>query len=115
MLNRIFGGSDYEQLQFLEWRSLVTIVAMVVAFFGNKHNSDSIILIAVVLLFIWGWGVVKNWFGFTTVSSLLSNNVAVGVIFFLIYLCAAYLAGIFFAFIGILRWLYLRIKFLTRR
>lgn len=115
MFRRIFGGSDSDQLRFLEWRSIVTIIALVAALIGYSHNSDSLILIAVVLLFLWGWGVLRNWFGFTTVSSLLSNNVAIGVIFFLIYLCAAYLIGIVFAFIGILRWIYLRIKLFTRR
>ena len=30
MFNRIFGGSDAEQLQFLEIRSIITIVAVVI-------------------------------------------------------------------------------------
>lgn len=110
MFNRIFGGSDAEQLQFLEVRSIITIIAVVVAIIASFFSSEALALIAVVMLFIWGWNVVKNWFGTTTLGAIFSGNVVIGVILFMIYLIVAYLAGIVFAFLGVGRWIYLKVK-----
>ena len=111
MFNRIFGGSDAEQLQFLEIRSIITIVVMVIAIIASFFNSEALALIAVVMLFIWGWNVTKNWFGITTMGALFSGNVAIGVIIFMFYLIVAYLVGIVFAFLGVGRWIYLKMKY----
>lgn len=111
MFNRIFGGSDAEQLQFLEVRSIITIVVMVIAIFASFFNSEALALIAVVMLFIWGWNVIKNWFGITTMGAIFSGNVAIGVIIFMFYLIVAYLVGIVFAFLGVGRWIYLKLKY----
>ena len=111
MFNRIFGGSDAEQLQFLEIRSIITIVALVVAFIASFFSSEALGLIAVVMLFIWGWNVTKNWFGITTLGAIFSGNVVIGVIIFMFYLIVAYLVGIVFAFLGVGRWIYLKMKY----
>ena len=58
LFNRIFGGSDAEQLQFLEIRSIITIVTMVIAIVASFFASEALGLIAVVMLFIWGWNVI---------------------------------------------------------
>ena len=70
MFNRIFGGSDAEQLRFLETRSIITIVALVIALVASIFSPEALGLIAVVMLFIWGWNVVKNWFGITTLGAI---------------------------------------------
>lgn len=111
MFNRIFGGSDAEQLQFLEMRSIITIAVVIVALVASVFVPEALSLIAVVMLFIWGWNVIKNWFGITTLSAIFSGNVVIGVIIFLFYLIVAYLVGILFAFLGVGRWIYLKMKY----
>lgn len=111
LFNRIFGGSDAEQLQFLEIRSIITIVTMVIAIVASFFASEALGLIAVVMLFIWGWNVIKNWFGITTLGAIFSGNVVIGVVIFMFYLIVAYLVGIVFAFLGVGRWIYLKLKY----
>lgn len=111
MFNRIFGGSDAEQLQFLEMRSIITIAVVIIALVASVFVPEALSLIAVVMLFIWGWNVIKSWFGITTLSAIFSGNVVIGVIIFLFYLIVAYLVGILFAFLGVGRWIYLKMKY----
>lgn len=114
MFNRIFGGSDEEQLQFLEVRAIITIVALAITLVASFFSAEASALIAVVMLFVWGWNVVKNWFGITTLGAIFSGNIVIGVVLFVIYLIVAYLAGIVFAFLGIGRWIYLKLKYRNR-
>ena len=113
MFNRIFGGSDAEQLRFLGVRSIITIIALAITFVASIFSSDAVMLIAFVMLFVWGWSVIKNWFGITTLAAIFSGNVVIGVILFMLYIIAAYLAGIIFAFLGVGRWIYLKLKYRT--
>ena len=108
MFERIFGGTDAEQMQFLETRSAITLIALVVGIVGGFFIPEAPAISAVVMLFVWGWNVVKNWFGITTVAAIFSNNIVIGVVLFLLYLIVAYLAGIVFAVLGVGRWIYLK-------
>ena len=54
MFNRIFGGSDAEQLQFLETRSIITIVTLVISLVASAFVPEALGLIAFVMLFVWG-------------------------------------------------------------
>lgn len=110
MFNRIFGGTEEEQMQFLQIRSIVTIVALVITMVSAFFFPEASGLIAAVMIFIWGWNVIKCWFGITTLGAIFSGNVVIGVILFLLYIIAAYIVGIVFAFIGVGRWIYLKIK-----
>ena len=110
MFERIFGGSEEQQLQFLEIRSIATIAALVIALVMSPFVPEASALIAAVMIFIWGWSVIKSWFGVTVVGILFSGNVVWGVILFLLYVVGAYLVGIFFAVIGVIRWIWLRVK-----
>lgn len=111
MFNRIFGGSDAEQLQFLEVRSIITIVVLAVSIVASCFYPNASSLIAIVMLFIWGWNVVKNWFGITTIAAIFSGNVVIGAVLFVFYLIIAYLVGVFFALLGVGRWIYLKVKY----
>lgn len=111
MFDRIFGGTIEEQLEFLETRSIITLVALVIGIIGSIVTPEALALIAFVMLFVWGWNVIKNWFGLTTLGAIFSGNIVIGVILFFIYILIAYFTGILFAFIGVGRWLYLKAKF----
>jgi len=116
MISRMFGDSDQEQFSFLAWRSIVTLIVTVLAVlcgvlpvFGNvKHGSSSGIiplLFACVMLFVWGWPVLKRMFGFATIGSLLSGNIIVGLFILICYIILAYIVGIIVAVFGVLRFL----------
>lgn len=113
MFKRIFGGSDAEQLQFLGTRSMITILALVVSLAASVVTPQALSLIALVMMFVWGWGVVKSLFGITTIAAVFSGNVVVGMILFVLYMIAAYFAGIVFAFLGVGRWIYLKVKWMS--
>lgn len=110
MLSRIFGGTEEDQLRFLQIRSIITLVALVIAGVCAPFIPEASIVLTSVIVLIWGWSVIKNWFGITTLGAIFSGNVVIGVLLFVLYLFAAYIVGIFFALIGIFRWLYLKIK-----
>lgn len=107
MFNRIFGGSDSEQLQFLEKRSLITIAAIVLAIIIPRASP----LIALGMLFLWGWNVVKALFNIKDIAGTFVSITRDGGLTLLFYLVVAYLAGIVFAILGVGRWIYLKIKY----
>lgn len=115
MFRRLFGESDMDQLQYLEVRSIITIIVLVISTITSFFAPDALALVAVVMLFVWGWDVVKSLFGITAVGALFSGNVVVGVILFVLYLIIAYLAGVIFAFLGVGRWIYLKAKYRTQQ
>lgn len=110
MLSRIFGGTEEEQLKFLQIRSIITILALVIAIVSAIISPAASVGVAAAMIFIWGWNVIKNWFGITTFGAIFSGNIVIGVILFVLYILIAYIVGIVFAFIGVGRWLYLICK-----
>ena len=113
MFRRLFGTSDAQQLQFLEVRSIATIVILVVSIIVSFFLPQALAAIGAVMLFVWGWPGLKKLFGITTIGALFFNNIVIGVVLFLLYIIAAYLAGVVVAFLGIGRWIYLKVKYST--
>lgn len=111
MLERIFGGTDAEQMEFLQGRSIVTIAAIVLSLIAAIFLPEALGIVGAVMLFVWGFGVLKAMFGVTAIGILFSGNIVLGVILFFLYIMAAYLAGLLFAFIGVGRWIYLKVKY----
>ena len=69
-----FGGTDEDQLRFLETRSIITIAVLIIALVASVFSPKALGLIAVVMLFFWSWNVVKNWFDITTLDAIFSGN-----------------------------------------
>lgn len=111
MFERIFGGTDAEQMEFLQIRSILTIVAIVVSLVAAIFVPEALGIVGAVMLFVWGFGVLKAMFGITAIGILFSGNIVLGVILFLLYIMAAYFAGLLFAFVGVGRWIYLKVKY----
>ncbi len=123
MFRKLFGETEQDQLQYLKNRSIVTIiivalvlVALLLNVVGLKGGAGTIagiaeIGFAIVMLFVWGWPIIKKLFGITTIGVILSGNVIVGLLLFLFYILLAYFLGIVFAFIGTIRYLFLLIKY----
>ena len=115
MFRKLFGETEQDQIQFLHPRAIATLVILALMV-GLSGGADAIagiaeMGVAIVLLFVWGWPVVKGLFGITAIGAIFSGNVVIGVVLFVVYLTLAYFLGIIFAFIGTIRYIYLRIKY----
>lgn len=108
MFNRFFGETISDQIRYLQPRVIVTVVSLLLCLFGLTE------IFALVMLFVWGWNVVKALFGFATIGAIFSGNAVFGCVIFLFYIIVAYLAGIVFAAIGTGRYIYLKIKELQK-
>lgn len=115
MFQRLFGNTDDIQVQYLQWRVIVTLACLAVCLAALIFEFNAGPLFALVMLFVWGWGVVKSLFGVASVAAIFSGNVIFGVIIFLFYVIVAYLAGVFCAFLGVGRYIYLKVKAVKQR
>lgn len=110
MIQRLFGETTAEQLAYLQWRVIVTIISVAACALGFLvFQSNWTPIIAIVMLFVWGWNVVKKWFGFTTIAAIFTGNIVFGVVIFVFYVVVAYLAGVVFALVGTGRYIYLKV------
>ena len=122
MFRKLFGETEQDQIQFLCPRAIATlvllalvVVALILYAVGLSGGAGTISEIAemgfaIVMLFVWGWPVVKGMFGITATGAIISGNVVIGVVWLVIYFMLAYFLGIIFAFIGTIRYIYLLIK-----
>ena len=110
MFQRFFGGTVEEQIEYLQWRVIVTVVSIAACALGFLvFQSNWTPIIALVMLFVWGWNVVKTWFGFTTIAAIFTGNIVFGVVIFVFYVVVAYLSGVIFALLGSGRYIYLKV------
>ncbi len=122
MFRRLFGETEQEQIAFLHPRAIATIVilimvvvALLLDVIGLSGGASAIIGVAemgfAIMPLVWGWPVIKGLFGITAVGAIFSGNAVIGVVLFVLYIVLAYLLGLIFAFIGTIRYIYLRIKY----
>lgn len=67
-------------------------------------------IVLFIALFMWGFGAIKRLFGIGTIGAIFSGNVVFGVVIFVLCMMAAYFVSIFVAFLGVGRYIYLKIK-----
>lgn len=107
MFHSMFEGTYEDQMRFLTPRSIITIVTVAASLVAYLISGELPTFFAVVMLFAWGWGAIRDWFGITTIGAIFSGNIVIGLLMFVFYLFAAYFVGIIFSVIGVGRWLYL--------
>ena len=66
-------------------------------------------------MFVWGCGAIKEVFGIGSVGAIFSGNVVIGTVIFVVCLLAAYFISVVVAFIGIGRYIYLKVKVAQER
>ena len=122
MLEKLYGSTEEEQLNYLKPRAIATIVfliagVIVLVLSRLKIEGGFVDIISgitglglIVIFFIWGWNVIKGLFGITTIGAIFSGKVVFGVVIFVFYVLLSYLAGLIFLFVGTLRYLYLQVK-----
>ena len=126
MFVRLFGESDEEQLKNLTKKVVLTGIGVVcyilglvfylmhLDFVGGIFGSIGGIAL-LVAMFMWGFGAIKRLAGIGTVGAIFSGNVMFGVVIFVMCVIVAYFVSLIVAFIGIGRYIYLRIKMAQER
>lgn len=121
MFSKLFGETEELQISNLQKKVIFTCAGAVLSIIGvilslldleavgNPVMSLGGIILFVVL-FMWGFGAIKNLFGIGTIGALLSGNVVIGVVIIVFCALAAYLISIFIALLGIGRYIYLKVK-----
>ncbi|HIT25296.1 MAG TPA: hypothetical protein IAC27_04560 [Candidatus Enterenecus avicola] len=126
MFVRLFGESDEEQLKNLTKKVVLTGIGVVCYILGLVFylmHLDSVGgifgsiggIALLVAMFMWGFGAIKRLMGIGTVGAIFSGNVVFGVVIFVMCVIVAYFVSLIVAFIGIGRYIYLRIKMAQER
>ena len=113
MIKKLFGETEEQQFMYLQPRLLalgVGIVILLVGFlltkigisFGEVIGSIGA-CICIIIMFMFAWLIMKKILGITTIGALLSGNVVIGVVIFVLFILIGYLGGIFVAFVGLCR------------
>lgn len=121
MFTKLFGETEELQIQNLQKKVILTGVGLVCCLVGLllllvKLDSVGEIVYGIggialfVALFMWGFGAIKRLFGIGTIGAIFSGNVVFGVVIFVLCLMVAYLISIFVAFVGVGRYIYLKVK-----
>ena len=122
MFSRLFGETEEIQFKNLKPKAILTILGLIVGLvgilltlIGIQSIGETLLsisgIILFILLFIWGFGAIRTLFGFSTIGAIFSGNVVFGVVIFVFCMMAAYFISIFIAFLGVGRFIYLKIKF----
>lgn len=117
MIRKLFGETEEEQFMYLKPRLTalgIGVFILLVGFllgllgisFGETVGSLGV-GICIITLLIFGWTIMRGLLGFATVGALLSNNVVIGVVIFVLFLMVGYFGGFIVAAIGICRFLVL--------
>lgn len=126
MFVRLFGESDEEQLKNLTKKVVLTGIGVVCYILGLVFylmHLDSVGgifgsvggIALLVAMFMWGFDAIKRLVGIGTVGAIFSGNVMFGVVIFVMCVIVAYFVSLIVAFIGIGRYIYLRIKMAQER
>lgn len=111
MFTKLFGPTLEAQLRYLQPRVIVTLLLLVTSGILAFFVPETIGIIAIIFLFIWGWGATKSMFGWASIGSIFAWNLAIGIILFMLAITIAYFIGIIVAIIGVIRYIQLKLLF----
>ena len=117
MTEKLFGETPEEQYQYLKPRLTAAAAAVIISLiglllqllhlgFGGTVVRIGTILLAIVML-VFGWAILRGFFGVASLGVLFSNNVVLGVIIFVLYITLGYFGGLIVAVVGLCRFLVL--------
>lgn len=121
MFRRLFGETESLQLQNLQKKVILTALGAALYLIGillmafHLEAPASIIasvgsVILMIVMFMWGFGAIKGLIGFGSIGAIFSGNVVLGVVIFVICAMLAYLISLVVVFLGIGRYIYLKVK-----
>lgn len=126
MFARLFVETEELQIQNLTKKVALTGIGIVCYVIGLLFYQLSLETVGgifgsiggialFVAMFLWGFGAIKALFGIGSVGAIFSGNVVIGAAIFVVCMLAAYFISLVVAFIGIGRYIYLRVKVAQER
>lgn len=113
MIKKLFGETEEEQYRYLKPRLTALgvgvgalLIGLILMQFSESLGSSIGGIgegICVIVALIFGWSIMRGFFGYATVGALFSGNVVIGVVIFVVYVLIGYLGGFVVAFIGLCR------------
>lgn len=117
MIKKLFGQTEEEQFRYLKPRLTALGIGVAIMLIGVLLTLVKIPLgepvvgigggICIVVLFIFGWAIMKGLLGVASAGALFSGNVVIGVVIFVLFITVGYFGGFVVAFIGLCRFLML--------
>lgn len=108
MFRKLFGETDEEQLAYLQKRVLITAICLAL---------DVIMLIffqgaglTLFCCYIWGWSFMRAFFGLASFGAIFGRNPVLIAVIIVAYIVLGLLAGAVCMFLGIGRYIYLKVK-----
>ena len=113
MIRKLFGETEEQQFEYLKKRLIVLgigvgllaiglLLGMIGLEFGSVIASPGT-LMCIVVLFMFGWSIMRGLLGFASFGAILSGNVVIGVVIFVLFILVGYLGGIVVSIIGLCR------------
>lgn len=123
MFRKLYGETEEDQLYYLGKKIKITaimvaigVVCIIVGLIGQKLDNQLSSLfgisevIYVIIAYFWGWGFMKSLLGIVSFGVFVSGNWIISVIVLTVYVLLGGFFGVANVFIGILRYIYLRVK-----
>lgn len=122
MFKRLFGETERAQKEYLQKKVKVTLIILGIglvagAILGLVTEVGflygllyGLCYAYAITCYYWGWGALKSLFGITSLAALFSGNLVLGIVIFIFYIFISAFVGLFTAFLGIGRYIYLKAK-----
>lgn len=99
-----------KQLIFATERELrVKVIITVVGILLQLTILIDVPFILPGLAYMWGWSFIKGWFGITAFVTIFSGSLLRSIFIVMAFLIIAAIVGMFYGFIGVVRYAYLLI------
>lgn len=116
MFKKLYGETEAIQFKYLRWRVILTFVDLVLLLIGLLISEQVASVFGgglVILVYMWAWGYMRTWFGWTTFGAIFTGNIMFGVIIFFLYFGLGYILGLLGFIVGTGRFIYLTVKHFT--
>lgn len=120
MFSEMFGGTEAQQLKYLQIRVILTGVCFAAMLIGGLLYLCGLDLgtglvstgggALAIMALVWAWSFMRAWFGWASLGALFTQNIILGVVIMVLYITIGYLLGLIAMLIGIGRYIYLMVK-----
>jgi len=117
MFQKLYGETETMQFKYLRWRvilSFADIILMVIGLLIDTQIGSIFGGLLAVIAWMWAWGFMRTWFGWTSFFAIFTGNLIFGILIFVLYITLGYILGLFGFLLGTGRFIYLAVKHFTR-
>ena len=97
----------------LRLKVIITVVGLIIHFILLWFSGFPLIFMG--LAYMWGWHVMKRWFGVTAFASIFSGSLLISIFIIMAFLIIGAFIGALYGFIALVRYAYLMILKLSGR